>query len=59
MENAIIYYDDKGNELARFVFDPSYVDSETVDKALFSAVSSILPVDNSTEDHVNEDGELD
>ena len=48
--NTIIYYDDKGNELARLVFDTRYCDIERIDMELFKPMSKLFPVDNSSFD---------
>ena len=44
--NTIIYYDENGIELARFIFDTNYTDFEIADKKLFKPMSELFPVDN-------------
>ena len=47
--NTLIYFDEKGNEIARLVFDTNYADIEVVDRELFKVMSNLFPVDNSSE----------
>ena len=49
-EDMIVYYNERGDEVARVVFDPEMASSEDVDSMLYTTMKNLFPtIDNSSE----------